>query len=126
MKKILIFCFCVFAFLGCGSDPIEEAMIECHDLFIKGDVKKSAECFHFKNDHGKERYFRDFYSKLEYEQDKIKEHGGIKSKEVIIINKGADGKSAKIQLVIKYKDGKIETQSGIEMINVDSKWLIVI
>ena len=124
MKKILVFCFCVFTFLGCGNETIEEVALKSFDLTAKGDAK-GVEYFYFEHNYSKEQYLRYLPDISKQIQDGIKEHGGIKSRDVMIVSKSEDGKSAQVRLVIKFKDGTIDKTNITEMINVDSKWLVV-
>lgn len=164
MKKILVFCFCTFAFVGCTSDgmkdvlqafnelttptqgynstnnsittqrtgyadydsaTIKEVVINSYDLFIKGDLHKCAEYYHFESNFGRENWYQVFYRNSGWENDKIKKHGGIESRDIVIVSKSEDGKSARVQVYIKYKDGYLETADIIKMIKINSKWLKV-
>lgn len=52
----------------------------------------------------------------------IKELGGIASRDIMVLTKGDDGKSAKAQVVTKYNNGQIDTSRIMNMVKQGSRW----
>lgn len=115
MKKYIIICGLLFL-NACGNEEIKNNVKNCiNDIATKPSEALFDKCFYYENEFQRQLSinFENILPKL------FDNYGGIKDIEVEILEKHT--KSAKIQIITKFKNGFIKSEKR-NMIKVDNDW----